>query len=47
MHNLDSLGVGFFLVIISMVVIGMIGYFKAMHNPASLGYIAAQSAITK
>ncbi|MEM0148497.1 MAG: hypothetical protein QXS81_04030 [Candidatus Micrarchaeaceae archaeon] len=30
-HNLDSLGLGFFLVIISVVVVGIIGYWKAMH----------------
>jgi len=28
-HNLDSLRIGFFLVVISVVVIGIISYFKA------------------
>ncbi len=41
-HNLDSLGIGFFLVIISVVVIGFIGYFRAMENAAKLGYIDTQ-----
>ncbi len=37
-HNLDSLGIGFFLVIISVVVIGIWGYFKAMRDVERLGY---------
>ncbi|MGC8730471.1 MAG: hypothetical protein ACP5RP_03770 [Candidatus Micrarchaeia archaeon] len=31
-HNLDSLGMGFFLVIISVVVIGIVGYWRAMRS---------------
>ncbi|MGC8478877.1 MAG: hypothetical protein ACP5NE_03050 [Candidatus Micrarchaeia archaeon] len=43
-HNLDSLGLGFFLVIISVVVIGIAGYFKAMRDVEKLGYIKAAQA---
>jgi len=43
-HNLDSLGIGFFLVIISVVVIGIIGYYKAMKDVKRLGYITAGAA---
>jgi hypothetical protein len=40
-HNLDNLGIGFFLVIISVVVIGIIGYFSAMSRARKLGYVSA------
>jgi len=47
-HNLHSLGIGFFLVIISVIVIGFIGYFKAMRSATRLGYVSgAQPAVTK
>ncbi|MGC8568119.1 MAG: hypothetical protein ACP5LP_02660 [Candidatus Micrarchaeia archaeon] len=31
-HNLDSIGMGFFLVVISVIVISIVGYEKAMRN---------------
>ncbi len=40
-HNLDNLGIGFFLVIISVVIIGIIGYFSAMSKARKLGYVSA------
>ncbi len=43
-HNLDSLGLGFMLVIISVVVIGIVGYYKAMSAAKKLGYIHAPVA---
>ncbi|MEM3827119.1 MAG: hypothetical protein QXR58_00775 [Candidatus Micrarchaeaceae archaeon] len=38
-HNLDSLGIGFFLVIISVVIIGGVGYIEAMRAAQRLGYM--------
>ncbi len=37
-HNLDSLGVGFFLVVIVVVVIGILGYRHAVKRAKELGY---------
>ncbi len=36
-HNLDSLGIGFFLVVIVVVVIGIIGYVKSMRSARKQG----------
>lgn len=38
-HNLDSLGVGFFLVIIVVVAIGILGYRKSMRKAQTLGLV--------
>lgn len=38
-HNLDSLGMGFFLVVIVVVVIGFVGYIKSVRKAQELGYI--------
>ena len=38
-HNLDSLGIGFFLVVTVVVVIGIIGYIKSMRVAKQLGYV--------
>lgn len=38
-HNLDSLGIGFFLVIIVVVVIGIIGYVKSMRSAREQGFV--------
>lgn len=38
-HNLDSLGLGFFLVITAVVVIGFIGYIKAIRMAQRMGYV--------
>lgn len=37
-HNLDSLGAGFFLVIIVVVVIGFLGYRRSVKQAVALGY---------
>ena len=37
-HNLDSLGIGFFLVIISVVILGYLGYVLAMRSAKRFGY---------
>ncbi len=36
-HNLDSLGIGFFLVVIVVVVIGILGYMKSMKEAKKMG----------
>ncbi len=41
-HNLDSLGAGFFLVVIVVVVIGYIGYKRAVRQAEELGYTKKQ-----
>ncbi|MCL5100307.1 MAG: hypothetical protein M1158_04315 [Candidatus Marsarchaeota archaeon] len=43
-HNLDSLGIGFFLVIISVIVLGYAGYVLAMRSAKQLGYMGTAAA---
>lgn len=38
-HNLDSLGIGFFMVVIVVVVIGILGYIKSMRDARQLGLL--------
>jgi len=45
-HNLHSLGIGFFLVIISVGVIGLISYVEAVKKARQLGYTRAAERIT-
>ena len=37
-HNLDNLGIGFFIVIFAVVIIGFLGYSRSIKNAVSLGY---------
>ncbi len=37
-HNLDSLGIGFFMVVIVVVVIGILGYKRSMKLAEEMGY---------
>ncbi|EQD31247.1 hypothetical protein B1B_18221, partial [mine drainage metagenome] len=37
-HNLDNLGVGFFIVIFAVVIIGFLGYINSMRKAVELGY---------
>ncbi|MCL5441291.1 MAG: hypothetical protein M1468_01335, partial [Candidatus Thermoplasmatota archaeon] len=37
-HNLDNLGIGFFLVIFAVVIIGFLGYSRSVKKAAQLGY---------
>ena len=37
-HNLDNLGIGFFLVIFAVVIIGFLGYSTSIKKAAQLGY---------
>lgn len=37
-HNLDNLGIGFFLVIFAVVIIGFLGYFSSIKKATELGY---------
>lgn len=37
-HNLDSLGLGFFMVVITVAVLGVIGYKKSVKKAQKLGY---------
>ena len=46
-HNLDSLGLGFMLVVVSVVVIGIVGYYKAMGAAKKLGYISVHASEAK
>lgn len=46
-HNLDSLGVGFFLVIAVVVVIGLIGYFKSMKTAIEMGLVNKKDGTNK
>lgn len=41
-HNLDSLGAGFFLVVIAVVVIGYLGYRRSVKQAEELGYTKQQ-----
>lgn len=41
-HNLDSLGIGFFLVVIVVVVIGIIGYIKSMRSARKQGLVKVE-----
>ncbi|MCL4337834.1 MAG: hypothetical protein M1129_05965 [Candidatus Thermoplasmatota archaeon] len=41
-HNLDSLGIGFFLVVIAVVVIGLIGYVKSMRLARKEGLVRGE-----
>ncbi len=43
-HNLHALGIGFFLVIISVVCVGIIGYKISMRNAERLGYTNSKEA---
>lgn len=38
-HNLDSLGIGFFLVVTVVVVIGLLGYVKSMRQAQRMGLV--------
>ena len=38
-HNLHELGLGFILVIVSVVIVGMTGYVKAMKDARKFGYV--------
>lgn len=38
-HNLDSLGIGFFLVITVVVVIGLLGYMKSINQARKMGLV--------
>ncbi|MCL5405083.1 MAG: hypothetical protein M1125_04625 [Candidatus Marsarchaeota archaeon] len=40
-HNLHDLGVGFFLVILVVVIIGIVSYFRSVRKATSLGYVTA------
>jgi hypothetical protein len=35
-HNLDNLGIGFFIVIFAVVIIGAVGYVRSMKNATRL-----------
>ena len=37
-HNLDNLGIGFFIVIFSVVIIGFVGYHNSIKRAQKLGY---------
>ncbi len=37
-HNLDNLGIGFFLVILSVIVIGIVSYKRSIKKAVELGY---------
>ncbi len=37
-HNLDNLGIGFFIVIFAVVIIGFMGYSRSIKKAVSLGY---------
>jgi ABC-type nickel/cobalt efflux system permease component RcnA len=37
-HNLDNLGIGFFIVIFAVVIIGFAGYYNSMRRAQELGY---------
>ena len=41
-HNLDSLGIGFFLVVIVVVVIGLVGYIKSMKMAKDQGLVKGE-----
>ncbi len=41
-HNLDSLGIGFFLVVIVVVVIGLVGYVKSMRMAKEQGLVRSE-----
>lgn len=45
-HNLDDLGLGFFLVIFSVVIIGFLGYFSAMRKAVEFGYTGEEDKKT-
>lgn len=38
-HNLDSLGIGFFLVVTVVVVIGFVGYIRSMRMAQKMGFV--------
>lgn len=38
-HNLDSLGLGFFMVVIVVVFLGIYGYIRSMRDARELGYV--------
>jgi sulfite exporter TauE/SafE len=37
-HNLDNLGIGFFIVIFAVVIIGFVGYYRSIKMAQDLGY---------
>ena len=43
-HNLDNLGIGFFIVIFAVVIIGFLGYSRSIKNAVSLGYTSELEA---
>lgn len=44
-HNLDSLGVGFFLVVTVVVVIGLVGYIRSMNEAKKLGLVMSRDEV--
>ena len=41
-HNLDNLGIGFFLVIFAVVIIGFLGYSTSIKKAVKLGYTSKE-----
>lgn len=44
-HNLDSLNLGFFLVVGTVIVLGYLGYLKSIKNAVNLGFINSEKEI--
>lgn len=45
-HNLDSLGIGFFLVVTVVIVIGFVGYFRSMRMAQEMGLVKTNEDVS-